>query len=465
MRERLENGVMKMKKNDELNLSISGQGHTGEGIGKVDGYPLFVEFALPGEEIKARVLKTNKSYGFAKLLEVEKASSHRVEPPCPYYYRCGGCHLMHSDYEGQLIFKKNRVRDSLERIGRITHVDVEDTVGMRTPFRYRNKVQIPLGRVDGKFVAGFYAQRSHRIVDIRSCIVQHEEADEVLEVLRQWAETYDVSTYHQDLSVNPQGILRHLMVRKGFRTGDLMVVLVVTKKEVPYLEELLRKLKVLSGFQSLILNINDAETNVVLGRENHVIYGKEFIEDYIGSFKFKISPHSFFQVNPKQTEVMYGKALEYADLTGNETVFDCYCGAGTISLFLSQKAKKVYGIEIVPHAVEDAKVNASINGVDNVEFFLGKSEEVIVDLMERGISADVVVVDPPRKGCDRSLLESIAKIRPEKIVYVSCDPGSLGRDLGILETLGFRTEKVTPIDNFPQSYHVETVVLMSRVDK
>lgn len=454
-----------MKKNDEIKLAISGQGHTGEGIGKVEGYPLFVEFALPGEEIHAKVLKTNKSYGFAKMVEVEKASSHRVEPPCPYYYRCGGCHLMHSDYEGQLDFKKTRVKDSLERIGKISHVAVEDTLGMDTPFRYRNKVQIPLGRVDGKFVAGFYAKRSHRIVDIEACIVQHQEADEVLSVLRTWAEAYDISTYHQDLGVNPQGILRHLMVRKGFSTGDLMVVLVVTSKDVPHLDALLTKLKELPGFQSLILNVNREDTNVVLGRQNHLVYGKEFIEDYIGPFRFKISPHSFFQVNPKQTEVMYGKALEYANLSGSETVFDCYCGAGTISLFLSQKAKKVYGIEIVPEAVADAKVNAKINGVENIEFLLGKSEEVIVDLMERGIHADVVVVDPPRKGCDGFLLESIAKIHPEKIVYVSCDPGSLGRDLGILETLGYRTEKVTPIDNFPQSYHVESVVLLSKVQK
>jgi len=455
----------KMKKNDELNVKIVDQGHTGEGIGKVDGYPLFIEFALPDEEVKVNILKTNKNYGFGKMLEIVEKSKDRVEPPCPYYYRCGGCHIMHSSYEGQLKFKRKRVKDSLERIGKIENVEVDETIGMENPFRYRNKVQIPLGRVDGKFVAGFYARRSHRIVDIENCIVQHEDGDHVLAALRTWAEEFQISTYHNDMTTDSKGILRHLMVRKGFATGDLMVVLVVTNRKVPHLFELLERLKKLDGFQSLLLNINHDDTNLVLGNENILVYGKEFIEDYIGPFKFKISPHSFFQINPVQTLVMYEKAMEYAGLTGKETVFDCYCGAGTISLFLSQKAKKVYGIEVVPQAILDAEENAVENNVDNVEFLVGRSEEVIVDLISKGIRADVVVVDPPRKGCDIKLLEAIREIAPDKIVYVSCDPGSLGRDLGILESFGFKTMKVTPVDNFPQSYHVETVVLMSRVEK
>lgn len=451
-----------MKKNDEIKLRILDQGHTGEGIGKDDGYPLFVDFALPLELVKIRVLKTNKNYGFGKMLEILEPSPERVEPPCPYYYRCGGCHIMHSSYAGQLSFKRKRVKDSLERIGRISHVEVDETIGMENPYRYRNKVQIPLGRVDGKFVAGFYARRSHRIVDIESCIVQHQDGDLVLGVLRNWAEEFSITTYHNDLSVDPKGILRHLMVRKGFRTGDLMVVLVVTDREVPHLPVLLERLKEIEGFQSLLLNINKEETNLVLGQENILVHGNDAILDYIGPFRFKISPHSFFQVNPVQTEIMYGKALEYAELTGEETVFDCYCGAGTISLFLSQKAKKVYGIEIVPQAIADARDNAVQNHVDNVEFLVGKSEEVILDLIGQGIKADVVVVDPPRKGCDLGLLEAIRDISPERIVYVSCDPGSLGRDLGILESFGYSTVKVTPIDNFPNSYHVETVVQLIR---
>ncbi|HCW73037.1 MAG TPA: 23S rRNA (uracil(1939)-C(5))-methyltransferase RlmD [Clostridiaceae bacterium] len=450
-----------MKKNEEHILKIVDQGHTGEGIGKSDHYPVFVDFALPDEMVKVKILKANKNYGFGKIMEIMEVSPERVEPPCPYYYKCGGCHIMHSSYEGQLRFKKKRVKDSLERIGKIRHVEVEDTIGMENPFRYRNKVQIPLGRQNGKFISGFYARRSHRIVDIESCIVQHIDGDYVLNILRDWAEEFKISTYLNDDVIDRKGILRHLMVRKGFRTGDLMVVLVVTTKDVPHLDVLLDSLKKLDGFQSLLLNINAEDTNLVLGRENVLIYGKSVIEDYIGPFKFKISPHSFFQVNPVQTEVMYEKALEYAGLTGEETVFDCYCGAGTISLFLSQKAKKVYGIEIVPQAIEDAKVNAMENHVENVEFLVGKSEEVIVDLINSGIKADIVVVDPPRKGCDIRLLEAIKEIAPEKVVYVSCDPGSLGRDLGILESFGFRTEKVTPIDNFPNSYHVESIILMT----
>ncbi|HBT19361.1 MAG TPA: 23S rRNA (uracil(1939)-C(5))-methyltransferase RlmD [Clostridiaceae bacterium] len=454
-----------MKKNDELVLEFVDQGHQGEGIGKSGHYPLFVDYALPGEKALVKVLKANKNYGFGKLLEVLEKSPHRVDPPCPYYEQCGGCHLMHVDGEGQRSFKKKRVSDALTRIGKSTFDQVEDTVGMEVPYAYRNKVQIPLGRVQGKFVAGFYAKRSHRIIDIEKCMVQHPQGDAVLGILRLWAEKFQLSTYQEDQGVNPKGLLRHVMVRKGFHTGDLMVVLVVTNKDVPHLEELLQELKGLEGFQSLLLNINKEETNVVLGKENMIIYGKEAIHDTIGPFTFKISPYSFFQVNPKQTEVMYEKAMAYAGLTGEETVFDCYSGAGTISLFLSQKAKKVYGIEVVKEAVADAKENAKINEVENVEFLLGKSEEVILELMNQGIYADVVVVDPPRKGCDPILLEAIGEIKPKRLVYVSCDPGSLGRDVGIMESLGYQVEKVTPVDNFPQSFHVETVVLMSRVEK
>lgn len=451
-----------INKNDEIIIDIVDQGFTGEGIGKVDNYPLFIDFALPGEKIKARVLKTNKNFGFGKMMEILEKSDTRVEPPCPYYYRCGGCHIMHSSQEGQLEFKRKRVIDSLERIGKIKDVEVDKTIGMENPWRYRNKVQIPLGRVNGEFIAGFYARRSHRIVDINTCIVQHEDGDKVLGLVREWAEEFKISTYQNDLTVNPKGILRNLMVRKGFRTGDLMVVLVVTREDVPPIDVLLEKLKKIEGFSSLVLNINDTDTNLVLGKKNIVLYGEGHITDYIGEYIFKISPHSFFQVNPVQTEVMYNTALDYADLSGNETVFDAYCGAGTISLFLSKKAKKVYGIEIVPEAIADAKENALLNHVDNTEFIVGKAEEVIVDLIEKGIRADVVVVDPPRKGCDLKLLEAIKEIAPEKIVYVSCDPGTLARDLGILESFGFKTRKVTPIDNFPNSYHVECIALIQR---
>lgn len=454
-----------INKNDIFDVEIVDQGHTGEGIGKKEGYPLFIDFALPGEVIETQVIKANKNYGYGKILEIKKPSAHRIDAPCIYYDRCGGCQIQHESYEAQKNFKRKRVQDALERIGDITDFTVDETLGMENPFRYRNKVQIPLARVGGKLVAGFYARRSHRIINIEECIVQHEDGDLVLEIVRSWAEEYEITTYQNDLEAPKKGLLRHLMIRKGFSTGDLMVVLVVTKKEVPYLDELVAKLKKVAGFKSLLLNINSEETNVVLGQKNSLIYGEETIEDSIGDLNFKISPHSFFQVNPKQTEVIYEKVLEYANVKGDEIVFDAYCGAGTISLFLARKAKKVYGIEIVPEAISDARENAGNNQIENAEFILGKSEDVIVELLNQGIKADIMVVDPPRKGCDVKLLNAISEMAPEKLIYVSCNPGSLSRDIKILTTLGFKIEKATPVDNFPQTSHVETVVLMSRKDK
>ena len=453
---------MMINKNDIFDVEIVDQGHTGEGIGKKEGYPLFIDFALPGEVIETQVIKANKNYGYGKILEIKKPSAYRIDAPCIYYDRCGGCQIQHESYEAQKNFKRKRVQDALERIGDITDFTVDETLGMENPFRYRNKVQIPLARVGGKLVAGFYARRSHRIINIEECIVQHEDGDLVLEIVRSWAEKYEITTYQNDLEAPKKGLLRHLMIRKGFSTGDLMVVLVVTKKEVPYLDELVAKLKKVAGFKSLLLNINSEETNVVLGQKNSLIYGEETIEDSIGDLNFKISPHSFFQVNPKQTEVIYEKVLEYANVKGDEIVFDAYCGAGTISLFLARKAKKVYGIEIVPEAISDARENAGNNQIENAEFILGKSEDVIVELLNQGIKADIMVVDPPRKGCDVKLLNAISEMAPEKLIYVSCNPGSLARDIKILTTLGFKIEKATPVDNFPQTSHVETVVLITR---
>lgn len=456
---------MGMKKNDQVPLDVVDQGVGGEGIGKVGAYPVFIEGALPGERVEVRLLKVNKNYGFGKLLQVLEPSPHRQEAPCPYYDRCGGCHLMHEDYEGQLKFKRKRVQDALERIGGIRHVEVEETIGMAMPFRYRNKVQLPLGLRNGKVEAGFYARRSHRIVDIDACIVQHEDGDAVLSMVRGWMERHRLKPWQVDGEKVKEGLLRHLMVRKGFGTGELMVVLVSAKRDVPHLLDLLQELRTLEGFCSLVVNVNDQDTNLILGPENIVVYGEGHITDTIGSLTFKISPHSFFQVNPAQTEVMYEKALAFAGLTGEEVVFDAYCGTGTISLFLSRQAKKVYGMEVVPSAVEDARENARRNGIANVEFLLGKAEVLAAGLIAKGVRPDVVVVDPPRKGCDPALLESIRDVAPQRVVYVSCDPGTLARDLGILEGYGFRAQRVVPVDNFPHSYHVETVVLMCASSK
>jgi 23S rRNA (uracil1939-C5)-methyltransferase len=448
-----------MKKNDIIKAEIISQGYNGEGIARIEGIPVFIENALPGEQASIHILKVNKNLAFGKITSIDVPSRLRLEPPCPYYWKCGGCDLQHQTYESQLVFKRKRVKDAIERIGGVKDPIVRDTIGMVNPFRYRNKVQLPVGLENGKIVSGFYAKRSHRIIDMESCIIQHEDGDRVLKIVRNWMEDNGILPYQADGT----GLIRHIMVRKGFTTGDLMVVIVATKNELPHNEDLTRRLSRIDGFKSLILNINDRDTNVILGESNRVLYGTDHIEDYISEFRFRISPHSFFQVNPAQTQVMYEKALGYAGLIGNETVFDAYCGAGTISMFLSKKAKKVYGVEIVREAVTDARLNAEMNGVTNIEFIEGKSEDVIADLIGQGVHADVVVVDPPRKGCERSLLESIAKMGPQRLVYVSCDAGTLGRDIGIMAGLGYGRVEATPVDNFPQTAHVETVVLMSRV--
>ena len=451
-----------MKKNDEVLLNIEDIGVTGEGVGKKDGFPIFIDYALPGELIKTKILNIKKNYGFGKIINIEKESENREVPKCPYYYKCGGCQIMHTSYDYQLIYKYHRVKDSLERIGKLDDVNVKETIGMEDPYFYRNKVQIPLGRRDGSVIGGFYRKRSNDIIDMDECIIQNSKSNKVLNIVKKWIEKYNISTYQVDNKIEPLNLLRHLVIKEGFITGDLMVVLVSTNKNVPYLDELLQDLKEIDGFKSLIVNVNKEKTNVVLGKKNVLIYGELFIEDTIKDLRFKISPNSFFQVNPIQTETMYSKALKYANLKGNEIVFDAYSGAGTISLFLAKKAKKVYGIEIVKEAVLDAIENAKINKIKNVEFIQGKAEEEAYKLVEKGIKPDIFVVDPPRKGCDIKLLETIRDVNPEKIIYVSCNPSSLGRDLNILDKFGFKLEESTPVDNFPQTYHIETVNLLRR---
>lgn len=367
---------------------------------------------------------------------------------------------MHLSYDAQLKFKRQRVIDSLERIGNIKDPIVHDTLGMENPYRYRNKAQFPIGMKDGKVITGFYAPRSHEVIDTPSCLIQDEVSDKVMNIIKTWANKNGVSVYDEKTG---KGILRHVMIRKAFKTNEVMVVLVTNGYDIPYIDELVNILKNdIQNLNSIVQNINREKTNVVLGDKNKTIYGNDTITDYIGDLKFNISPLSFFQVNPVQTEVLYNKALEYANLTGDETVIDAYCGTGTISLFLAQKAKKVYGIEIVEQAVKDAKKNAQENGISNVEFIAGKSEEVIPDLYNKGISADVIVVDPPRKGCDEELLRTIAAMKPKRVVYVSCDPGTLARDLRYLRENGFDVEEVQPVDMFAMTGHVETVVLIEK---
>lgn len=448
-----------VEKNKEYIFDIISQGYEGEGIAKIDNkYPIFIEGALKGEKVKVRIVKVNKNFAYGKLMEVLEASEERVNPPCAIYKRCGGCKLQHASYKAQLDFKWDRVKDCVSKIGKLDPSIVKYPLGMENPWRYRNKVQLPIGLINGEVKIGFFAPRSHDIIDMESCLIQDEIGDKVVKLTREWIEKFNIRPYNVDGEYDEKGIVRHIMIRRGFTTNEVMVVLVTNGEKLPHKEEFVDLMvKNIPGIKSVIQNINLKKTNVILGLESKTLWGEDTISDYIGDFRFNISPLSFFQVNPIQTEVLYGKALEYANLTGNEEVFDAYCGTGTITLFLSQKAKKVYGVEIIPQAIDNAWINAKENKVENVEFFVGESEVVIPDLINKGVKADVVVVDPPRKGCDKKLLDAITNINAKKIVYVSCDPSTLGRDLQVLEENGYKTLEVQPVDMFPNTSHVENV--------
>lgn len=451
-----------VEKNKEYIFDIISQGYEGEGIAKIDNkYPIFIEGALKGEKVKVRIVKVNKNFAYGKLMEILEASEERVNPPCAIYKRCGGCKLQHASYKAQLDFKWDRVKDCVSKIGKLDPSIVKYPLGMENPWRYRNKVQLPIGLINGEVKIGFFAPRSHDIIDMESCLIQDEIGDKVVKLTREWIEKFNIRPYNVDGEYDEKGIVRHIMIRRGFTTNEVMVVLVTNGEKLPHKEEFVDLMvKNIPGIKSVIQNINSKKTNVILGLESKTLWGEDTISDYIGDFRFNISPLSFFQVNPTQTEVLYGKALEYANLTGNEEVFDAYCGTGTITLFLSQKAKKVYGVEIIPQAIDNAWINAKENKVDNVEFFVGESEVVIPDLINKGVKADVVVVDPPRKGCDKKLLDAITNIDAKKIVYVSCDPSTLGRDLKVLEENGYKTLEVQPVDMFPNTAHIENVALL-----
>ncbi|MDZ4992033.1 23S rRNA (uracil(1939)-C(5))-methyltransferase RlmD [Clostridium perfringens] len=453
-----------VEKNKEYIFDIISQGYEGEGIAKIDNkYPIFIEGALKGEKVKVRIVKVNKNFAYGKLIEVLEASEERVNPACNIYKRCGGCKLQHASYKAQLDFKWDRVKDCVSKIGKLDPSIVKYPLGMEEPWRYRNKVQLPIGLINGEVKIGFFAPRSHDIIDMESCLIQDEIGDKVVKLTREWIEKFNIRPYNVDGEYDEKGIVRHIMIRRGFTTNEVMVVLVTNGEKLPHKEEFVDLIvKNIPGIKSVIQNINSKKTNVILGLESKTLWGEDTISDYIGDFRFNISPLSFFQVNPTQTEVLYGKALEYAELTGNEEVFDAYCGTGTITLFLSQKAKKVYGVEIIPQAIDNAWINAKENNVENVELFVGESEVVIPDLINKGVKADVVVVDPPRKGCDKKLLDAITNIDAKKIVYVSCDPSTLGRDLAILEENGYKTLEVQPVDMFPNTAHIENVAKLIR---
>lgn len=452
-----------IQKNDVIDVKFEDLTHDGAGVAKVDGFPIFVANGLPGEEAQIKVIKVKKGYGYGRIMEFYKKSPDRQEPPCPIYKQCGGCQLQHLTYEAQLKFKQKQVKEVLTRIGKLADVTVHPVLGMDNPWKYRNKSQVPVGEMEGGLVAGFFQQRSHTIINMEECLIQVEENDRIVQGVKRIAEKYGIIAYNEETHT---GTLRHIVTRYGRKSKDVMVVLITRTAELPHKEGIIEDIhRTFPQVKSIIQNINSKRTNVIFGDKTKVLWGDEYLYDSIGDIQFAISARSFYQVNPEQTKVLYDKALEYADLSGKETVIDAYCGIGTISLFLAQKAKKVYGVEIVPEAIEDAKRNAKLNGFGNVEFEVGKAEEIIPAWHQKGIKADVIVVDPPRKGCDIELLETIIKMKPKRVVYVSCNPGTLARDLRILEDGGFKTVEVQPVDMFPHTAHVETVVLMSRVEK
>ncbi|MBC1724683.1 23S rRNA (uracil(1939)-C(5))-methyltransferase RlmD [Listeria seeligeri] len=446
-----------LKKNQSVEITIEDLTHDGNGVGKIDGYPLFIPNTLPGEKVTAKIIKLNKNYGFARMENLEVVSAERVEPPCAVYSKCGGCSLQHLSYVGQLAFKRNQVEETMKRIGKL-NVEVKETLGMENPWRYRNKSQVPVGFVNGKLTAGFYQKRSHEIIDMSTCLIQSEQGDFAVQKTREVLAKYGTEPYDEKTG---KGDIRHIMTRFAHTTGQLMLVLVTTKDRLPFKEEIIRDLTEQLALTSIVQNINPQKTNVIFGDRTKTLWGKDIIEDTIHGIRFAISARSFYQVNPLQTEVLYQQAIEAAELTGEETVIDAYCGIGSISLCLAKKAKHVYGVEIVDQAIQDARTNAELNNLSNTTFETGKAEEVIPTWYKAGIVADVLVVDPPRKGCDEKLLQTILAMKPKKVVYVSCNPGTLARDMKILSDGGYEANQVQPVDMFPMTTHIEAVTVLN----
>ncbi|WP_368975709.1 23S rRNA (uracil(1939)-C(5))-methyltransferase RlmD [Caldifermentibacillus hisashii] len=444
-----------VKKNDYIDVEFVDLTHEGQGVAKLDGFPIFVPGGLPGESAQIKILNVKKNYGYGKLIEIREKSPYRVEIPKEDMHKYGGCQLHHMSYEGQLQFKQNLVEQTLTRIGKLQDVNIHPIIGMEQPFHYRNKAQVPVGERNGRLITGFYKPRTHEIIDTDESVIHMEAINDAIKIVKEICSELGVTAYNEEAHT---GVLRHIMARFGRKTDELMIVLITRTEKLPHREEIVGKIvAALPNVKSIVHNVNPKRTNVILGEKTQVLWGQDVIYDYIGNVKFAISPRSFYQVNPVQTKVLYDKALAYAGLTGEEIVFDAYCGIGTISLFLAQQAKKVYGVEVVPDAINDAKKNADLNGITNVEFTVGEAETVIPNWAEEGIHADVIVVDPPRKGCDAALLKTIIEMKPKRVVYVSCNPATLARDLGILEADDYQTVEVQPVDMFPMTMHCEAV--------
>lgn len=451
-----------MRKDDLITVTIEDLSSEGLGVGHYDGMAFFIKDTVIGDVAEAKIMKLKKTYGYARLTRLITLSPDRIKARCPVARQCGGCQIQAMRYSAQLRFKEAKVRNNLIRIGKFEHPPMEPIISMEEPFRYRNKAQFPVGMSkDGRIIAGFYAGRTHAIIECEDCLLGVEENRVILDLVLEYMKEYHISPYEE---LTGKGLVRHVMIRKGFATGEVMVCLIVNGDSLPHVDALVERLRTIQGMASITLNINREQTNVIMGREIKLLWGQPYIEDTIGSVRFRISPLSFYQVNPLQTEKLYNKALEYAGLTGEETVWDLYCGIGTISLFLAQRAKQVYGVEIVPAAIEDAKANAALNGMTNAEFFVGKAEEVLPEKYEKeGITADVIVVDPPRKGCEESVLATMIQMAPKRIVYVSCDSATLARDLKYLCHHGYELTRCCPTDMFGNSVHVETLCCLYRI--
>ena len=451
---------MSYQKNDVLTVKIEDMGHDGEGIGKCEGYTLFVKDTVIGDLAEVKVIKAKKNYGYARLMRLIEPSPHRVEPICPVARPCGGCQLQMLDYAEQLRFKEKKIAQNLQRIGGMTEIPMEPIVGMESPFRYRNKAQFPIGQdKNGKLITGFYAGRTHQIMENRNCYLGVEQNEEILNRILAWMEENSVSAYQEETG---KGLVRHVLIRFGFTTKEIMVCLVVNGKKLPAEKKLIQSLTELEGMTSITLSVNRERTNVIMGKEIRCLWGQEFITDYIGKVKYQISPLSFYQVNPVQTEILYQTAMDYAGLTGKETVVDAYCGIGTIGIIAADKAKSVIGVELNPASVKDARNNARHNNIGNITFYQNDAERFLNEMQEQNAKADVIFMDPPRAGSTQSFMASAISLNPDRIVYISCNPETLARDLEFLKKHQYTAEKIQPVDMFPFTTHMETVCLLTR---
>jgi len=449
---------MDLKKNDELQLNIEALTSDGAAVSHVDGLAVFVRGAVPGDVITAHIIKTAKRYAVGIIKSIDVPSPERIESDCPVSAKCGGCAFRNVNYQTELAYKEQRVRDAVERIAHLD-VPVKAVIGAENTLRYRNKAQYPVQSENGTLSAGFYAYKSHRIIPAQDCLLQPPVFRRILAVFADWAEKSKVTCYDEKTG---RGLLRHIYLRLAEKTGELMACAVINGKRLPEQEYLIEKLRKIDGMASICVNSNREDSNVILSGNTQTLWGSDTICDELLGKKFVISPNSFYQVNRTQCERLYAKAADYAALTGNETVADVYCGVGTIGLTMADRAKRLFGIEIVPQAIENAKRNAEMNGIANAEFFCGDAADGAAELRKRGIKPDVVILDPPRKGCSPELLQTVVKMAPRRVVYVSCDSATLARDLAILDETGYRAQEITPVDMFPRTPHIETVTLITR---